>query len=305
MSVYKESKDELKSSIESILNQTYKEIEIIIVVDNPEEQWRIDYIKNLKDKRIKLLVNSKNIGLPKSLNKALCNANGEYIARMDADDIAMPFRLEKQLKFLKETGYDMCGSNVTCFIEKNNFKDIKFPQKASNVKKMLFIKNCVSHPTYFAKKEVYQKLNGYNNIFSCEDYDFLLRAVKKEILIGNVQEILLRYRISPQSISRKNAGRQELIAKYLRNYYKKNNNVCVTEKMIEEYTNSKRFKSQLQDYDFYWGMKNTRSKYKERKGIRYYIYTILLILNLRHSLKEIYIKIYEKWIFFIESKGKK
>lgn len=304
MSIYKESENELKSSIESILNQTYSNLELIIVVDNPGEKWRIDFLKSYEDSRIKIIINEKNIGLPKSLNKALKNATGEYIARMDADDIALPSRLEKQYSFLKETGYDMCGSNVTCFIDNANFKEIVFPRKTENVKKLLFIKNCVSHPTYFVKKKVYENLNGYNDVFSCEDYDFLLRAIGNDITIGNVQDILLRYRISPQSISRKNAGKQELIAKYLRKYYKKNPLGEVTEKMLKEYLDSNKFKRNLKSYDYYWGMKNTRSKYKENKGIKYYYYTILLVLNIKHSAKEICRKLYENRIIKLESMGK-
>lgn len=304
MSVYKESKNELKLAIDSILNQTYSNLEFIIIVDNPEEKWRIDFIKSYNDKRINLIVNKKNIGLPASLNKALSKCTGKYIARMDADDISLPNRLEKQINFLNQNNYDMCGSNVTCFIDGDNFKDIQFPQTNNAIKKLLFVKNCVSHPTYLVKKEVYKKLNGYNNIFSCEDYDFLLRATNQNITIGNVQQILLRYRISPNSISRKNAGKQELIADYLKKYYKNNKNTEVTEQMINDYLSSSKYQKNLKSYDKYWSMKNTRSKYKEHKGIIYYWYTFLLIINIRHSIKEIYRKLYEKYIFINEKREK-
>lgn len=303
MSIYKESENELKSSIESILNQSYKNLEFIIIIDNPEEKWRINFLKSYKDERIKIIVNKKNIGLTNSLNKALKKVSGEFVARMDADDISLPNRLEKQYEFLKNTGYDMCGANVACFIDGSDFKNIKFPEKSESVNKLLFVKNCVSHPTFFVKRKIYEDLNGYNNIFACEDYDFLLRAIKKDVKIGNVQEILLRYRISPQSISRKNAGKQELIAKFLRNFYKKNDVNCVTENMIQSYIDSNKFKRKLKSFDYYWGMKNTRSKYKEKKGLRYYIYTLLLIFNLKHSIREIYVKLYERKISKNEIRG--
>lgn len=294
MSIYKESEKELRASIESILNQTYKNLEFIIIVDNPEEEWRINLLKSYKDKRLKIIVNEQNIGLTNSLNKALKNVTGKFVARMDADDISLTNRLEKQYEFLKNTGYDMCGANVACFIDGPDFKNIEFPEKSESINKLLFVKNCVSHPTFFVKREIYKKLNGYNDIFACEDYDFLLRAIKKNVKIGNVQEILLRYRISPQSISRKNAGKQELIAKYLRRFYKKNEINFVTENMIQSYIESNEYKKKLKSFDYYWRMKNTRSKYKEKKGFKYYIYTILLILNFKHSIREIYVKIYEK-----------
>ena len=302
MSVYKESKEELRQSIESIINQSYKNIEFIIIIDNPEEKWREKYIKNINDQRIKLIINPKNIGLPKSLNKGIAVATGKYIARMDADDISLYTRLEDQLKFLKDTNCDICGANVTCFINGKDFKTIQFPSNPSKVTKLLYIKNCVSHPTYFAKKEVYEKLKGYNNIFSCEDYDFLLRCVQNNIKIGNCPKVLLRYRISPGSISRKNPGRQELIAEYLRKFYKKHFKEIVTEQMINDYTMSKEFNKKLHSYDKYWGLKNERSKYKEKKGIKYYWLTLMLIINLKHSVKEIYIKLYEKIIMIGDNK---
>lgn len=302
MSIYNENEIELKSSIESILNQTYKNIEFIIVIDNPIERWRIDFVKSYSDKRIKVIVNEKNIGLPKSLNIALKHATGSYVARMDADDISILTRLEKQYNFLKSTGYDMCGANVECLIDDEVVGKIIFPRKSANVKKMLFIKNCVSHPTFFAKKEVYDKLDGYSDIFSCEDYDFLLRAVCHDVLIGNVQEILLKYRINQRSISRLNAGKQELIAELLRKFYKKNKFNKLNKEIIDNYLMSKKFKKNINEYNYYWKMKNERSKYKRNKGIKYIFYTILLILDFKHSFKDIYIKLYEKKIIKSELK---
>ena len=292
MSVYKENRNQLKGAIESILNQTYKNFEFIIILDNPKEQWIMDFIKQYNDERIRLIINEKNIGLPKSLNKGIKISTGDYIARMDADDISLPTRFEEQIKFLKETNYDMCGTFVTCFIGEKDFEQIKFPIKYEDFNKLIFKKNCISHPTYMVKKEVYKMLNGYQNIFSCEDYDFIFRVIKKGYKIGNVPQILLRYRISPNSISRTNAGKQELIARYLKKTYKANG--TVSEEKINEYISSKDYKRKLKSYDYYWGMKNTRSKYKNKKFPMYYIYTALLIFNFRHSSKEIIRKLYDK-----------
>lgn len=296
MAVYKESKEELDSAIKSILNQTYSNFEFIIVIDNPDEKWRIKQIKDYNDDRIILLINEKNIGLPKSLNKGLKKASGYYIARMDADDISLPNRFERQINFLEKYNYDMCGSYVSCFINDSDFQKIKFPIFSESVNKMMYIKNCLAHPTYMVKKSVYDNLNYYHNIFSCEDYDFLFRVVNNNYKVGNVPEVLLRYRITPKSISRSNAGKQELIAIFLKKYYKKNKCDEVSEDQISDYLNSEKFIKKLKSYDYYWSMKNTRSKYKENKFPMFYIYTILLVLNFKHSIKEIYRKIYEKAI---------
>ena len=105
----------LKQAVESILNQTYKNFEFIIVDDaSTDNSWQ--YLKSLKDKRIKLLKNSKNLGLAKSLNRAIGVASGHYIARMDADDISLPTRFQEQLKFLKRNpNIDLCGTWADLF----------------------------------------------------------------------------------------------------------------------------------------------------------------------------------------------
>ena len=102
MPVYNEKVEWIKESIESIIYQTFTEFEFIIILDNPENKEAEKLLENYskKDKRIRILKNKKNIGLVKTLNIGLDVANGEFIARMDADDIALPERFEKQMNFL-------------------------------------------------------------------------------------------------------------------------------------------------------------------------------------------------------------
>ena len=90
MSTYKEPIEYIEQSINSILNQTYRDIEFVIIVDNPDNAEHIEYIQNRMsgDSRIKLSINEKNCGLTESLNRAIALARGTFIARMDADDIA-------------------------------------------------------------------------------------------------------------------------------------------------------------------------------------------------------------------------
>src|SRR3990167_10971452 len=91
----------LKEAVASILKQTYRNFEFIIVDDGSRDKsW--EYLKSLKDTRIKLLKNGRNLGLAASLNKALKKAKGDFIARMDADDVSFPQRLETQIKFLEK-----------------------------------------------------------------------------------------------------------------------------------------------------------------------------------------------------------
>ena len=97
MSAYN-SEETIKETINSILNQTYKDFELIIVNDKSTDNTE-SIIKSFKDERIKLINNKKNLGLPASLNKAIKVAKGKYVARMDADDVMLHGRLEKQLAF--------------------------------------------------------------------------------------------------------------------------------------------------------------------------------------------------------------
>ena len=118
MGVYNEEKT-LERCLDSIIAQTYDNWELI-VCDDCSDDGTVGilekYIK--KDNRIKLLRNEKNIRLAASLNKCLDAAKGEYIARMDADDISLPNRLEKQVKFLEEhEDIDCVGSNMVVFDE--------------------------------------------------------------------------------------------------------------------------------------------------------------------------------------------
>ena len=114
MSVFKEPQEYLKHSIDSILTQSFKDFEFIIICDNPSDKNICNFLKVYKsiDYRIKLVINPTNMGLTKSLNIGLKLASGKYIARMDADDICMHERLYKQVAYLENNPeISVCGTN--------------------------------------------------------------------------------------------------------------------------------------------------------------------------------------------------
>ena len=300
MTVYKETKEELKEAFESIINQTYKNLEIIVVFDYPEEKWRVDFIKKYRDNRVKIIVNKKNIGLPLSLNRALKEVTGDYIARMDSDDVSILDRFEKQIKFMEENNCDLVGSYMTYFYDGKDQQVAIYPTKSDSINKLLRYKSCVLHPTWFAKPEIFTKLNGYRNIFAVEDYDFLVRAALNGFKLANYPEVLYRCRLTENSISRSNPGRQELVASYLRKKYRKN--IIPTKKEIDIFVNSKSFEKKLKSYNFYCGMKDKRARYRSKKFPMFYIYTLLLLLNFRHSIGELYKKIYNKYVLYMDKK---
>ena len=226
MSTYKEEEIFLRQAIESILNQSYKDFEYIIILDNPDNNLHIRIIKEYAnlDKRIKFYVNEKNMGLTASLNKGLGLAKGKYICRMDADDISINKRIENQKRYLEENNYDLIGG-ISQMIDENGksiYSIKKVPTNMDKIKKALRYNQIISHPTWFGKKEVFEKLNGYRNMPLCEDYDFTLRAVLNGYKISNIDETVLKYRMTSSSISRSNLYEQYLFARFITKKYSKN-----------------------------------------------------------------------------------
>ena len=236
MSTYKEEETLLRESIESILNQTFKDFEFIIILDYPDNNLHKKIIEEYSkiDNRIRFFVNEKNLGLTGSLNRGLSLAKGEYIARMDADDISLPNRLEKQIEYLNKYSHDLIGGITQMIDEEGNsiYSIQKVPTDFNKIKKALRYGQCIAHPTWLGKKEVFDCLNGYRNIPLCEDFDFTLRAVLNGFKISNLNETVLKYRMTKNSISRNNLYDQYLYMKYITNEYS-NGNIASVENAKE------------------------------------------------------------------------
>ena len=224
MSTYKEDERLLRESIESILNQTYRDFEYIIILDYPDNDVHKSVIEEyaLKDDRIHFYINEKNMGLTDSLNRGLSLCHGEYIARMDADDISLPDRLERQMKYLEKNHYDLIGG-ITEMINENGsllYSIKSVPTDPKKINKALRYSQCIAHPTWLGRKEVFEKNAGYRHMPLCEDYDFTLRAVLNGFKISNLNEPVLKYRMTSNSVSRSNLFEQYLYMSYITNEYK-------------------------------------------------------------------------------------
>lgn len=224
MSTYKEDERLLRESIESILNQTYRDFEYIIILDYPDNDVHKSVIEEyaLKDDRIHFYINEKNMGLTDSLNRGLSLCHGEYIARMDADDISLPDRLERQVKYLEKNHYDLIGG-ITEMINENGsllYSIKSVPTDPKKINKALRYSQCIAHPTWLGRKEVFEKNAGYRHMPLCEDYDFTLRAVLNGFVVSNLNEAVLKYRMTSNSISRSNLFEQYLYMSYITNEYK-------------------------------------------------------------------------------------
>ncbi|MDK1719793.1 glycosyltransferase family 2 protein [Dellaglioa algida] len=226
MCVYNEPVSVLNKSIESILAQTYSNFEFIIVVDNPNaaDQIHLLQAKLNTNKNVKVIINDTNIGLVNSLNKGVSWAKGEFIARMDADDIAFSDRFELEMNFLKKNNFDFVSSIANIIDENDEILITRRKEKdiinQNIISKLLKIKNVTVHPTWLFKKSILKTIHEYRSVDSAEDYDFVGRVMEKKFKIGILGVPTLKYRFNEKSISRKNALRQFFVAKNVSNALK-------------------------------------------------------------------------------------
>ena len=151
--------------------------------------------------------------------------------------------------------------------------------------------DCVAHPSWFVKKEVYDINNGYIDICRCEDYDFIVRAVLNGFKLGNIPEVLLKYRLSPNGISRQNALKQEVVAEFIRKYYKKDKLVPL--EAFNKYYESDLFNKKLNKYIKF----SEKNKIRKNSNIlKKMLYSILMIFRITVWPKRVIKKIYEKKI---------
>lgn len=199
MSIYNENKDEVDQSLNSLLQQTYKNIEIIIVIDNPNE--KIKYKRILEpylneNKNIIVLYNDLNLGLAVSMNKAFNVSTGEYLARMDADDISFKVRIEKEVKIIEKYDYDLVCTGYEYIDENENKLPGKyFAYDPKMLSSTLITTNCIHHPTVLMKRIVFENVGGYRDFPCSQDYDLWLRLLENNCKFYMIDEPLLQYRI--------------------------------------------------------------------------------------------------------------
>ncbi len=200
MSVYNADPDLLKRSVDSILNQTYSDIELILINDGAGEKGE-EYIKSLKDKRVHVLVNPRNMGLAFSLNRGIKAAHGTYIARMDADDYALPERLSEQLSYMEEhknidvlacITADICEGKLTGKLgglyKKFNNEDMRIQFSLSPMP--------FPHPSVIFRTDFLKSNNlAYDEEYErAQDYNMWARCIEHGTL-DSIQRVLLYYDI--------------------------------------------------------------------------------------------------------------
>ncbi|HEC91432.1 MAG TPA: glycosyltransferase [Candidatus Atribacteria bacterium] len=203
ITVYNEERY-LKEAIESILAQSFKNFELVIVNDGSTDDTAkiLDHYKN-KDSRMKTITHTTRMGQSKARNEAINNSSGEYIAILDADDISLPYRLEEQVKFIeshKEIG--LVGSAAYKIDEKGGILGvIPVIECNEDIQKELLVRNCFVHSSIMFRREIFRKIGGYREEFiAAQDYDFILR-IAENCKVHNLKRVLVKRRVNLQGIS--------------------------------------------------------------------------------------------------------
>lgn len=210
MSVYYKEKPEwLKMSIESILNQTVKAKEFVIVEDGPltnELENVIDLFKNQYNDLFKIIKLEKNMGLGPALKIGVENCSCEWIARMDSDDYSQPERCEKQInKILEDKDLDIVGSCIAEFEDNtDNIISIRsLPETNEEIYKFAKRRNPFGHPSVMLRKSKVLEAGNYRTYYLCEDYDMWVRMLECNAKCYNFPEELVYMRISQDFYARR------------------------------------------------------------------------------------------------------
>jgi glycosyltransferase EpsE len=208
MTTFNEPVEYIQQSIESVLNQTYANFELLILDDSSNEDaiQAIDSFK--RDNRVSVVRDKQRMGFVNALNKGMKMAKGEYIARMDADDICFNDRFEKQINFMQtHSDVDILGGNMK-IIDENGIvvSQRQYPCSKLSLKFSTIFRSPVAHPTVMFRRSIVEKNMFYDELFrKAEDLEFWLRLRNSGFKIANMPEYLLYFRISGDLAEKRNS----------------------------------------------------------------------------------------------------
>ncbi|MFF2018534.1 glycosyltransferase family 2 protein [Paenibacillus sp. NPDC058177] len=221
----------IKNAVESILNQTCRDFEFLII-DDCSTDGTLEYLQSLEDPRIRLITHDSNKGLVYCLNEGLDLSTGEYIARMDSDDISAPHRFERQLRYMEDhPEVGVLGTFITLF---HNGELVSKPTSHEDIRCWQLFYCCVGHPTVFMRSSVLKEHDiHYNPSFThAEDYEFWSR-LSELTRIENLPEYLFSYRVHEGQISTQQHLAQRLTADRVRRMLLYNLGVFPTEEEFD------------------------------------------------------------------------
>lgn len=226
MPVYNAQQD-LREAIESVLSQSFPDFELLIIDDGSTDE-SVQIIRSFGDSRIRLISQSRNLGLVAALNKGLAEARGQFIARMDGDDISLSDRFSMQLMIMQDQKLDICGSDWARIDRQGQqFAILKAPTSHGQVVATLATTVPYAHGSVMMRKSFIEEhdlkyLGGYG-----EDYDLWIRFFECGAKFGVVEKILYLHRDHSGSITATKFKEQALASKVLRRrFVEKNLELC-------------------------------------------------------------------------------
>lgn len=217
MSLYKNDVvDYVKLAVESILNQTYKELDFFIRYDGPIRPEVDEYLTGLKDERVKIQRRAENKGLAQSLNDLLAIVmpmGYEYIARMDADDISELNRFEKQMAYLEaHKDVDCVGGAINEIDEmgEDRGKITSYPYEPEETRAFFCKRNPVAHPTVMMRRSMFEKAGGFYPMDFMRNEDTMLwyKAYMGGAKIANLPDVLLNFRMTDAMFTQRRNGKE-------------------------------------------------------------------------------------------------
>jgi glycosyltransferase involved in cell wall biosynthesis len=210
--------DELKlfkKAVLSILEQTYQDFTLIIVIDGPIKHQFTDYINKIKSSKIEILSYSQNRGLAAVLNDAIryCKSKDyDYIVRMDADDLSHKERLDKQIKYLNSNP-DVSVLGTQAYIIDNDDNIIGKKNASPSIDyNILKKKSDIIHPSVIFRSTFFDTVGYYSeNVSRAEDYDLWFRAAEKDLVINSIEDRLYYFRYDDKIIERRKGAQKHII----------------------------------------------------------------------------------------------
>ncbi len=218
MPVFRCNPELLTVSIESILRQTVSELELVVVVD-PSEPAFDDAMSCVlgefkDDKRLRVMRSISRRGFVESLNVGIVASRGEYIARMDGDDVSLPQRLERQIHVIEDGKADFVGSWAKIFNDQGQVVgQLTPPADAETIRRILMVHNPFVHGSVMFRRSIIDRVGLYNrSLQGAEDYELWMRIISQGFVCVNLQEFLLNIRETADSIMRGKGWRRSRLS---------------------------------------------------------------------------------------------
>src|SRR3990167_8120495 len=193
----------LKLAVESILNQTFRDFEFIIIDDCSTNLEDMAYLESITDSRLRLIRNTTNLGQTASLNKGIAHAKGQYIARMDSDDISTLNRFERQVAILNERPTISIVGSQAYLIDSagKNLGTTSLPTTADSIWAYSILQCSLIHPVVMLRASIFKDLGyTFNTNYINQDFELWSRLLPSFLSV-NIKEPLIYYRIRPDSMT--------------------------------------------------------------------------------------------------------